>query len=62
VLYRENIGEAHILNALRPLFERFGKERTEGEPFGDFVLRMDEVAPMLEGRNFQRVTTTPGPA
>lgn len=62
VLYRENIGEAHILNALRPLFERFGKERTEGEPFGDFVLRIDEVAPMLEGRNFQRVTTTPGPA
>ncbi len=58
VLYRENIGEEQILTVLKALFERFGQERIEGEAFGDFVLRIEAVAPMLEGRNFQLVAKT----
>ncbi|HMN46758.1 MAG TPA: NADPH-dependent assimilatory sulfite reductase hemoprotein subunit [Povalibacter sp.] len=54
-LYRENIGETQILEALRPLFERYGVGRQDGESFGDFVVRSGEVPAMLEGRNFQRI-------
>ncbi len=54
-LYRENIGEVQILDALRPLFERYREGRQHGESFGDFVVRSGEVVPMLEGREFQRV-------
>jgi sulfite reductase (NADPH) hemoprotein beta-component len=38
-LYRENITEAEILEALEPLFERFAAERESGEHFGDFLRR-----------------------
>lgn len=38
-LYRENIDEAAILDALDTLFARYAAEREPGEPFGDFVRR-----------------------
>lgn len=38
-LYRENIGEAQILEELTPIFDRYAKEREPKEPFGDFVMR-----------------------
>jgi len=38
-LYRETLGEAQILESLRPLLERFSAERNAGESFGDFVVR-----------------------
>ena len=38
-LYRENIDEAAILDALDPLFARYAAERTTGERFGDFLVR-----------------------
>jgi sulfite reductase (NADPH) hemoprotein beta-component len=38
-LYRENITEAEILDALDPLFARYAAERDSGEHFGDFLLR-----------------------
>jgi sulfite reductase (NADPH) hemoprotein beta-component len=38
-LYRENIDEAEILGTLEPLFLRYAAERTNGEGFGDFLLR-----------------------
>jgi sulfite reductase (NADPH) hemoprotein beta-component len=53
-LYRENIGEAQILEALRPLLARYAKERTPGEAFGDFVIRAGIVRAMEHGRDFQR--------
>jgi sulfite reductase (NADPH) hemoprotein beta-component len=53
-LYRENIGEQQILEALRPLLARFAKERLEGESFGDFVIRAGIVTAMREGHDFQR--------
>ena len=43
-VYRENIDEATILDALDPLFARYANERGEGEGFGDFLLRAGIVA------------------
>jgi sulfite reductase (NADPH) hemoprotein beta-component len=54
-LYRENIGESQILELLRAVLARFAKERSEGESFGDFVVRSNIVPAMVHGRNFQRV-------
>jgi sulfite reductase (NADPH) hemoprotein beta-component len=38
-LYRENIGEAAILDILSESLGRYARERTFREPFGDFLLR-----------------------
>ncbi|MEO6518804.1 MAG: assimilatory sulfite reductase (NADPH) hemoprotein subunit [Pseudoxanthomonas sp.] len=38
-LYRENIAENDILDALEPLFARYAGERSNGEGFGDFLHR-----------------------
>ena len=38
-LYRENLNEAGILEALTPLFEDYAAHRQAGESFGDFVRR-----------------------
>ncbi len=43
-LYRENITEAQIIEALEPLLARYGAERTPGEGFGDFLHRAGLVA------------------
>jgi sulfite reductase (NADPH) hemoprotein beta-component len=53
-LYRENIGEAQILDALRPLLNRYAAERRPDEAFGDFVIRAGIVQAMEHGRDFQR--------
>lgn len=51
-LYRENIDEATILNELDALFARYAQEREQDEAFGDFVVRVGVVAPVLEGKAF----------
>ncbi|MFM9281217.1 assimilatory sulfite reductase (NADPH) hemoprotein subunit [Paenibacillus jiagnxiensis] len=51
-LYKENIGEAEILEELRPIISRYAKERQEGEHFGDFVIRAGYVEEVLDGRQF----------
>lgn len=38
-LYKEMLDEQAILEELRELFTLFAKDRTEGEKFGDFVMR-----------------------
>lgn len=43
-LYRENITEAEILDALEPLFASYAAERADGEGFGDFLHRNGTVA------------------
>jgi sulfite reductase (NADPH) hemoprotein beta-component len=53
-LYRENIGETQILEALRPVLIRYAKERRPGEAFGDFTVRAGIVRAMTDGRDFQR--------
>ncbi|MBP1472980.1 assimilatory sulfite reductase (NADPH) hemoprotein subunit [Frateuria sp. MAH-13] len=44
-VYRENIDEAAILDALDPLFARYAAERLPEEGFGDFLLRGGVLAP-----------------
>jgi len=44
-LYRENITEPDILDALDGLLARHAAEREEGERFGDFVVRSGIVVP-----------------
>ncbi|WP_429844394.1 assimilatory sulfite reductase (NADPH) hemoprotein subunit [Brevibacillus sp. FIR094] len=51
-LYRENIGETEILNELRPILNRYAKERGEGEHFGDFVIRAGYVKEVRSGLDF----------
>lgn len=42
-LYRENVDEAAILEALSPLFALYAAKRLAGEHFGDFLLRIGVV-------------------
>ncbi|MDT8399288.1 MAG: assimilatory sulfite reductase (NADPH) hemoprotein subunit [Pseudomonadales bacterium] len=58
-LYRENIAEEDILAALRPLLERYARERDDGEPFGDFVVRAGIINATLEGRQFHEQVLQP---
>lgn len=51
-LYAQDVGEAAILEKLGPLFVQYAKERTEGERFGDFVVRTGHVAATTAGNNF----------
>ncbi len=51
-LYRENIAEAEILAALRPILHHYARERTAGEHFGDFVVRAGYVRSVRGGTDF----------
>ncbi|MDO3678981.1 assimilatory sulfite reductase (NADPH) hemoprotein subunit [Paenibacillus ehimensis] len=51
-MYRENIGETQILDELRPILNRYAKEREEGEHFGDFVIRAGYVKEVRSGLDF----------
>jgi sulfite reductase (NADPH) hemoprotein beta-component len=51
-LYKENIGEAEILESLRPIITQYAKERREGEHFGDFVIRTGYVKEVRSGQDF----------
>ncbi|UUZ80165.1 assimilatory sulfite reductase (NADPH) hemoprotein subunit [Paenibacillus sp. P26] len=51
-LYKENIGEAEILDSLRPIIDHYAKERREGEHFGDFVIRAGYVKEVRSGQDF----------
>ncbi|HEY0503306.1 MAG TPA: assimilatory sulfite reductase (NADPH) hemoprotein subunit, partial [Lysobacter sp.] len=44
-LYRENIDEAQILQALDPVLARYAAERAQDEGFGDFLVRAGVVVP-----------------
>lgn len=51
-LYKENIGEAEILQSLSPIISQYAKERWEGEHFGDFVIRAGYVNEVRSGQDF----------
>jgi sulfite reductase (NADPH) hemoprotein beta-component len=51
-LYKENIGEAEILESLKPIVTRYAKERQGGEHFGDFVIRTGYVKEVHRGQDF----------
>jgi len=46
--YRDNIGEAEILDTLDTLFSRFAAERLPAERLGDFVIRTGIVSPVTD--------------
>jgi sulfite reductase (NADPH) hemoprotein beta-component len=47
-MYRENITETDILNAIDELVARWASERKEGEGFGDFTVRVGIIRPVLD--------------
>lgn len=51
-LYKENIGEAEILDALRTILAHYAKERRDGEHFGDFTIRAGYVKEVRSGLDF----------
>ncbi|MDQ0059857.1 assimilatory sulfite reductase (NADPH) hemoprotein subunit [Paenibacillus harenae] len=51
-LYKENIGEAEILESLQPIFAKYAQERKANEHFGDFVIRAGYVPEVLDGQQF----------
>ncbi|WP_031546811.1 assimilatory sulfite reductase (NADPH) hemoprotein subunit [Salinicoccus luteus] len=51
-LYKENIGEKEILNSLRPIILKYGRERMDGEHFGDFVIRAGIIEEVHSGQDF----------
>eukprot|EP00039_Didymoeca_costata_P022402 m.4398 g.4398 ORF g.4398 m.4398 type:complete len:724 (+) comp2976_c0_seq1:2151-4322(+) len=51
-IYKEGVKEDVILESLDPIFADYAKNRTNGEHFGDFVIRKGYVAPTLAGRLF----------
>jgi sulfite reductase (NADPH) hemoprotein beta-component len=53
-LYREDIHSDEIRGLLAPIFQRYAKERTDGERFGDFVIRAGYVAATVQGKDFHK--------
>jgi sulfite reductase (NADPH) hemoprotein beta-component len=51
-LYKEQVDEAEILDALTPLIHRYAKDRNKGEHFGDFVIRTGVIKATREGKDF----------
>jgi sulfite reductase (NADPH) hemoprotein beta-component len=51
-LYKEMLSDEEIVATLTPIIQRYGRERTPGERFGDFVIRTGYVQPTRQGRDF----------
>jgi sulfite reductase (NADPH) hemoprotein beta-component len=51
-LYAADVDRARIVALLGPMFRRYAKERSEGERFGDFVIRAGYVAATPAGNRF----------
>lgn len=52
-LYKETLSEEEILNELRPIIADYAANRTEGEGFGDFVVRKGYVKEIKHGYEFK---------
>jgi sulfite reductase (NADPH) hemoprotein beta-component len=53
-LYRQDIHSNEIRALLSPIFQRYAKERFDGEHFGDFVIRAGYVAETKQGSDFHK--------
>jgi sulfite reductase (NADPH) hemoprotein beta-component len=51
-LYAEDVNGAQVVRLLEPIFERYAKERDDGERFGDFAIRAGYVKPTTAGNRF----------
>jgi sulfite reductase (NADPH) hemoprotein beta-component len=47
-MYKENILDTEIMSILDDLIGRWGKERKDAEPFGDFLIRAEIVKPVID--------------
>ncbi|KAJ1827635.1 Sulfite reductase [NADPH] subunit beta, partial [Coemansia sp. RSA 2599] len=54
-IYRESVNEEQILELLTPIIKQYALERSEGERFGDFVIRKGIVKETIEGKDFHDV-------
>lgn len=50
-LYKDSLTHQQILNELRPLIQRYARERADGERFGDFVVRVGVVPAVKVARS-----------
>ena len=51
-LHRRDLDDDGIVAALSPLFEAYARDRTQGERFGDFVIRTGIVRQTVNGLDF----------
>jgi sulfite reductase (NADPH) hemoprotein beta-component len=51
-IYAQDVNREQILQLLEPIIKRYATERTEGEHFGNFVVRAGIVAATTAGNNF----------
>ena len=51
-LYRQDVDHDAIIEAMTPLFKSYARDRSEGERFGDFVVRTGVVAASGNGAAF----------
>ncbi|MBW8330909.1 MAG: assimilatory sulfite reductase (NADPH) hemoprotein subunit [Prolixibacteraceae bacterium] len=52
-LYKETLTEDEILAELKPIIADYAQNRTDGEKFGDFVIRKQYVKATLKGSDFK---------
>jgi len=48
--FSETVTEPEILAILKPMIRRYALERTDGERFGDFVIRAGYISPTTSGK------------
>jgi len=53
-LYRESVAGGDIKALLSPIIKDYAENRTDGERFGDFVIRAKYVAETTAGNNFHK--------
>eukprot|EP00929_Paragymnodinium_shiwhaense_P122330 TRINITY_DN94_c0_g1_i1.p1 TRINITY_DN94_c0_g1~~TRINITY_DN94_c0_g1_i1.p1 ORF type:complete len:977 (-),score=302.61 TRINITY_DN94_c0_g1_i1:442-3297(-) len=51
-LFAESVTEEQIIQHLTPMLSQYASERKKGESFGDFVIRIGKVKPMINGRDW----------
>ena len=51
-LYRKDVDDAAIIEALAPLLRDYAQRRSHGERFGDYVIRAGHVRPTTAGNTF----------
>jgi sulfite reductase (NADPH) hemoprotein beta-component len=52
-LFKETLTEEEILAELEPIIADYAQSRTDGEKFGDFVIRKQYVKATLKGSDFK---------
>ena len=51
-LYRKDVDDAAIVASLGPLLREYAERRSDGERFGDYVIRAGHVRPTTAGNAF----------